>query len=86
MLLAEIVKREAFIGEAESFPGGLHDDIIDAISGAINELRTTPPVYIPIPVSGTGSYWDGISSDYSDYGIEHSGMSTMGTCGYWNSF
>lgn len=85
-ILATCRNREAFIGEAESFPGGLHDDMVDAISGAINELRTTPPVYIPIPVSGTGSYWDGISNDYSDYGIEHSGMSTMGTCGYWNSF
>lgn len=31
-----------FFDEAESFPGGLHDDMVDAVAGAYNELASRP--------------------------------------------
>lgn len=49
-----------FFAEAESFPGGSHDDIIDAISGAIAELMTSPVRLgqVPYIVGEQSSYWD----------------------------
>lgn len=51
---------EEFFNEAESFPGGFHDDIVDAISGAIAELMRTPNTLgqVPTIVGETMSYWD----------------------------
>jgi predicted phage terminase large subunit-like protein len=51
---------EEFFNEAESFPGGSHDDMIDAISGAISELMLTATKYgqMPTVVGETTSYWD----------------------------
>ena len=54
---------EAFFNEAESFPGGAHDDIVDAVSGAIQALGVTPDVYVPMVVGSAGSYW---ATDYAD--------------------
>lgn len=63
---------EAFFNEAECFPGGLHDDIVDAISGAITELSQTPPVYVPMAVGvGDSNYWDSYSVD------EYAGMTAQ---------
>lgn len=49
-----------FIAEAESFPGGPHDDIVDAISGAIAELMANSIniAQIPYTVGDQTSYWD----------------------------
>ena len=57
-----------FFGEAESFPGGLHDDIIDATSGAFNELRSMPSLHLPIEVGADHtSYWqDNPEEMYAD--------------------
>lgn len=51
---------EEFFNEAESFPGGSHDDIVDAISGAIAELMQTPSTVgqVPIIIGDHTSYWD----------------------------
>lgn len=57
---------EAFFNEAESFPGGLHDDIIDALSGAFGELSTLTPTVAPTAVAGDydeGSYWNGFNEE-----------------------
>lgn len=39
ILLQRGAWNEAFLGEAESFPEGAHDDIIDAVSGAVQLLE-----------------------------------------------
>lgn len=51
---------DAFLNEAESFPGGSHDDIVDAISGAIAELKANPSTsgQVPMAVGGQDSYWE----------------------------
>lgn len=41
---------QAFFDEAESFPGGLHDDLVDAGSGAFSILDTMPSYGEPITV------------------------------------
>ncbi len=38
--LASCRNIEAFFDEAESFPGGIHDDMVDGLSGAFTELCT----------------------------------------------
>jgi predicted phage terminase large subunit-like protein len=38
---------EAFFNEAESFPGGIHDDIVDGLSGAYNFLCQTSVAGMP---------------------------------------
>lgn len=49
--------------ELELFPGGLHDDQVDAFSGAFNTLARTPMLEaIPIAVGGA-SYWDRFDTD-----------------------
>ena len=59
--------KEAFYDEIESFPGGVHDDMVDAFSGAFNILESLPvigglPYDLPsADVEATGSnYWSGI--------------------------
>lgn len=55
---------EDFFNEAESFPGGAHDDIIDAAAGAFSQLGVLPEVHAPTAIlegSGAGSYWDGFN-------------------------
>lgn len=64
---------EDFFNEAESFPGGLHDDMVDGLSGGFTALANMPKIYVPIAVStGGGSYWneDG-GLDY--FNVGHSG-------------
>lgn len=49
---------EHFFNEAEQFPGGMHDDTVDAGSGAFAELRLLPREVTPIAItSDSGSYW-----------------------------
>lgn len=51
---------EDFFNEAESFPGGLHDDMVDALSGAFSELCGTVDSGSPIGVdrpSEASSLW-----------------------------
>lgn len=49
-----------FLDECESFPGGLHDDMVDGLSGAFNLLITAPVNGFPIGFdSEAGSYWQG---------------------------
>ena len=49
---------EEFLNEMETFPGGLHDDMVDAFSGAFNALAHTPVYGEPLDVeSDNGSYW-----------------------------
>lgn len=63
---------DVFFAEAESFPGGLHDDMVDALSGAYQALADLPQIYVPIALPNLGgSYWgfdgDNISGDVSGY-------------------
>lgn len=47
-----------FFNEAESFPGGIHDDMVDAVSGAFNQLSQLPMAVPPVEIMGhQGSYW-----------------------------
>lgn len=41
---------EEFFGELESFPGGIHDDMVDCLSGCIAELGQMPTTGAPIVV------------------------------------
>lgn len=41
---------EEFLAELESFPGGLHDDMVDCLSGSITELGSMPTTGAPITV------------------------------------
>lgn len=60
---------EALFSEMEIFPGGLHDDIVDGLSGSFQALASTPNIYIPIAVGdNSGSYW-GTYSDDIDYDV-----------------
>ena len=51
---------EAYFAEAESFPGGPHDDMVDSVSGAISYLMQHPVAVNAVPTSldsDGGSYW-----------------------------
>lgn len=56
---------EAFFGEAESFPGGIHDDMIDGLSGAFTTLCVPDvpgaPIGVPKPEEEDSLY------DYMDF-------------------
>lgn len=58
---------EEFFNELESFPGGIHDDMVDGASGGFSELGILPQIYEPVSVeSDEGSYW--LEEDYSGAG------------------
>ena len=44
-----------FLDEAEDFPGGGHDDQIDAVSGAIAVLTTSEHIFGPEDIAGAMS-------------------------------
>jgi predicted phage terminase large subunit-like protein len=49
---------DEFFDEMESFPGGLHDDMVDAASGAYSELKFLPQEGVPLNIENyDGSYW-----------------------------
>ena len=51
---------EAFLDELAEFPEGLHDDQVDALSGAYSDLTGLRRQAIPPPVSVAGkSHWKG---------------------------
>lgn len=51
---------EAFFDEIETFPEGLHDDIVDAFDGAFNDLALAPKANIPEASQAVKeSYWTG---------------------------
>lgn len=59
---------EDFFNEAESFPGGIHDDMVDALSGALYELSNIPSTGAPYDISGRDtSYWCDDEYDDSSY-------------------
>ena len=50
---------QAFFDEAELFPFGLHDDMIDGLSGAMSEFRSGPILSAPTGLAKrSGSYWN----------------------------
>jgi len=59
---------EAFFNEAESFPGGLHDDMVDGLSGAYAELGLLPKDSLPMAIENEeGSYWRDDETSYLGY-------------------
>ncbi|MNB67102.1 Terminase-like family protein [compost metagenome] len=65
--------------ELESFPSaGVHDDLVDALSGAFEQIGLIPVEAMPTEVSdaNTGSYWNDHQGDY------YEGPSDVGTS-YW---
>ena len=58
--------KDEFLEEAQSFPGGPHDDMVDSVSGAMAELLSTQANthQVPIIVGGGESYWVDIESPY----------------------
>lgn len=46
---------EEFFNEMESFPGGIHDDMVDCLSGCVAELGSTTTTGAPITVQGEAS-------------------------------
>lgn len=81
---------EDFFNEAESFPGGVHDDLVDGLSGAYNALREIPSAILPEqPIATDGSYWTpeeaGTIEDYFDFGVgtpTRNNVISMGS--YWD--
>jgi len=59
---------EEFFNELESFPGGLHDDMVDSASGSFSELKFIPQDTAPLTIENyEGSYWadeDTLGSGY----------------------
>jgi predicted phage terminase large subunit-like protein len=73
---------EAFFNEMESFPGGIHDDMVDCLSGCIAELGTTTTTGAPITVTSEQhqvSHW--LEDDADDVSANF-GMNT----GYFSRF
>lgn len=65
---------EEFFDEAEGFPGGLHDDIVDAVAGGFNELGVVGSVGEIIPVGvQEQSFWGNWNGNLFEVGA-----------GYWN--
>ena len=75
---------DALFNELESFPEVIHDDLVDALSGAFAALGLAPVVYMPMGISNAdGSYWtenridiqtvDPMLSAYMDYQDDMSG-------------
>lgn len=61
---------EAFMDEMESFPGGLHDDMVDGGSGAFSEMTILPENSAPIGVeSEYGSTWLDEENFYEGLGL-----------------
>lgn len=61
---------EAFMDEMESFPGGLHDDMVDAGSGAFAEMAVLPEDSAPFGVdSEFGSTWLDQENIYEGFGL-----------------
>lgn len=47
-----------FLDEIESFPGGRHDDQVDALSGAFENIGNTTQAFMPLALDNEeGSYW-----------------------------
>lgn len=47
-----------FLDELESFPGGRHDDQVDGLSGAFENIHTSAEIFIPTVLEREdGSYW-----------------------------
>jgi len=70
---------EKLFNELEAFPGGAHDDIVDALAGAYNSLGTIPITSAPTTVADTraeGSYWEE---------SEHTHVSVAEGSSYWLS-
>lgn len=61
---------EELFNELEQFPGGAHDDLVDALSGAYTELAQLPTIVIPETMeTDEGSYWiDDFSSGPGYFG------------------
>ena len=70
-----------FFDEAESFPGGAHDDMVDALSLGFNELGDSIPTNISIETINPQetSYWEESESYYRE-------LTPYGGSGgsYWN--
>lgn len=61
--------KEEFYKEAETFPGGVHDDIVDSVSGGVAYLlgNSRPTNQVPIIIgSDNGSYWR--DTEYYEFG------------------
>lgn len=50
-ILRGVRNLDAFLDELESFPGGIHDDMVDCLSGAVAQLGSTTPTGAPIVVT-----------------------------------
>jgi len=66
---------DAFFNEAETFPGGFHDDTVDGLSGGFQALANIPNIYMPIAVgTNNGSYWNTFGEEMD-----------MGSAGYFGA-
>jgi len=65
---------EVFFNEIESFPGGMHDDMVDGFSGSYKALSNMPMMVAPMGVSvASNSYWGAFSGMDQEFGA----------AGYW---
>lgn len=71
--------------ELETFPSAPHDDLVDGLSGAYNNLAGTPQVFAPMGVGNQDSHWEGVSMSNTvenDKVIPlHTGLMASGS--YW---
>lgn len=74
-----------FLDELELFPGGSHDDQVDALSGGFSVLRKSAiPGALPVEVMGEGSYWSSLGTGSADdaVGFDSSNTGTTGASWY----
>jgi predicted phage terminase large subunit-like protein len=77
---------DAFFDELESFPGGIHDDMVDCLSGCISQLGSTNPITgAPIIVQEHEDQTSKWLEDDLDVSYKSLGMFTPGQ-GYFSRF
>lgn len=81
-MLRGVRNLEVFFDELESFPGGIHDDMVDCLSGAVAYLGTTSDVSAPPVVVKAEDHqvstW--LEDDDTEEGAQHSNL------GYFSRF
>lgn len=74
-ILRGIRNLDVFLDELESFPGGIHDDMVDCLSGAVAQLGSSTTTGAPIVVT---SQDDQVSTWLDDDSMDSDGTAQVG--------
>lgn len=77
-ILRGVRNLDAFLDELESFPGGIHDDMVDCLSGAVAQLGSTTPTGAPIVVTS--------QDDQVSVWLDDDPLDETGNVGYFSRF